>query len=278
MEIKMGKSSEGDISIAAETTAYLFITVAFIALVWRMIPIDNILKLSSSLFVGLLICNAVILVYNFLGQHLHIDSMWIKIAITAILFLAFPIAINILFSINEKEYLEAYPCDNKIAVQVRVEVNRVGGKGGIGNEWTFYHYLNDEEFCDNDILVIDAEQEFYIKSRFVEHDSIPDIGEASSSKISYASNENYKKTVTISQTVRVEEKGGRSNAGATADFDVTYTLKRVVPPTMGFWGIFFLTDNMGRYFICACLIIGEIVCADFVLYVVIEQYSMQNNN
>ena len=134
------------------------------------------------------------------------------------------------------------------------------------------HFLNNQEFKNGDILKVNAKSPFTITSRFIERDSISDVGETTSPKYNYSSNDNYKKTLTILQKVNVVENGGRKYAGSTADFEATYTLKRVIPESMTFWDMFLCTtDDSNIVFVSFDYRTGSEHCA--ILFVLIRKHK-----
>lgn len=198
------------------------------------------------------------------------------ITITIIVFITFPLVISVICGIHKREYLLSYPTDNQISVKIVCDIDRIGGSGSIGNEWTYEHYLNDKEFEDGEIVTVSAKDFFSITSRFIEHDnSINDVGESTSQRYRYSDNDNYKKTIIISQKVHVVEQGGRRYAGSTADFNVIYKLKRVIPTTMSYWDVFLYTSNATEYFLCVFLIGAQILFVVFIIFIVINGRDRQ---
>lgn len=244
--------------------------IAFIALIWDMFPLDNILKVAICCFIGTFILLIVISFAECVSYFKKITSAKIATTITILVFLTFPLAISIMHGIHEQEYLESYPANNQISVRITYDIDRVGGSGSIGSEWTYEHFLNKKKFQNGDILSISAKVPFTITSRCIERDSIDDIGESTSKQYKYSQNNNYKKTLTISQKVHVTEQGGRRYAGSTADFKVIYTLERVIPTSMGYWDVLLYTSNDTEYALCLSLIAGQILCAICVIFVLIN--------
>jgi hypothetical protein len=250
---------------------FLFIIpVAFIVLAWRMFPFSNIFKAMLCCFLGAFIILVAVVFAEYLGYFKRFKSAWAVICITAVVFLLFPAIINVVYGIHEKEYLNSYPTDNSISVKITYDIDRTGGSGSIGGEWTYKHFLNNQEFKNGDILKVNAKSPFTITSRFIERDSISDVGETTSPKYNYSSNDNYKKTLTILQKVHVVENGGRKYAGSTADFEATYTLKRVIPESMTFWDMFLCTTDDSEHSICIFLIIGQALSIAAILFVLIR--------
>ena len=256
--------------------ALLIITsLAFIVLVWGMFPLHTALKVAICCFLGSFIFLMVISFANYLSYFKVVSSAKIAITITMVVFVAFPLAISIFHSIHEKEYLSSYPADNQISVKITCDIDRIGGSGSIGDDWVYKHYLNNTEFKNGEIVNVNGKTAFTIKSRFIESDSISDIGESISKQYRYSENNNYKKTLVISQKVHVVEQGGRKYAGSTADFNATYKLKRVVPTSMSYWEVLLYTSNDTEHSFCVALIVGQILCVACVIFVLIKGRKKQ---
>lgn len=257
-------------------SALLIITsIAFIVLIWAMFPMYNALKVAICCFLGGLIFLTVISFAEYLSYFKAVSSANMAIAVTMIVFIMFPLIISIFHSIHEKEYLSSYPADNQISVEITYDIDYVGGNGSVGDGWVYEHYLNDTEFKNGEIVSINGKTSFTIKSRFIEIDGINDVGESTSRQYRYSENDNYKKDLIISQNVHVVEQGGRKNAGATADFNATYTLKRVVPTSMSYWDMFWYTPNDTEHCFCVALIIGQILCVACVIFVFVHGRKKQ---
>lgn len=190
------------------------------------------------------------------------------IAITATVFLLFPLLGNLVYSANANNYLASYPADDYISVKLRCDIERVGGSGSIGDQWSYYHYYNQTEFKDGDTLTVKATLPFTITSKFVEHDAIPDVGVTKSRLLRFFENGNYDRTLTISQLVHVEERGGRRYAGSTANFRATYTLERVIPSTMSYWDMLLYDSDKSDFNFGYVLVGGHIFCLLFVVFII----------
>ena len=247
----------------------LAISIGFMVLFWRMLPTSTSAKLLIFSVSGVFIVLLVSLFSSYLNYFECASSPRTTLIITAIVFLMFPLAINITQNVHEKDYLVSYPSDGKVSVSITYDIDRTGGSGSIGSDWSYHHYLNDHEFKNGDVLTIRADSAFVIKSRFIERDSIDDIGETISSKYKYSTNENYKKTLVIPQKVHVVENGGKRYAGSTADFKVVYTLKRVVPPSMNFWDILLYSNDSAKHAFCIFLILGQAFSIITIVYVLV---------
>ena len=158
------------------------IPIAFIALIWRMFPLSNIFKAMLCCFLGVFIVSGAVIFAEHLRYFKKFNSAWAVVCITAAVFLIFPAIINVVYGIHEKEYLNSYPADNSISVKITYDIDRTGGSGSIGGEWTYKHFLNNQEFKNGDILKVNAKSAFTITSRFIERDSISDVGETTSIK------------------------------------------------------------------------------------------------
>lgn len=262
------------------------IFVGFIVSTHRMLPLFNLPKTFLILCALGTVCFAflvflfAILFAIYLGQFKHINSSWLAILITAVLFLLIPVTANIVintaYPICERQYLQSIPSDNQILVRVTYDIERVDGYGSVGNEWKVQHFfksITNTEFQSGDIISVHIYAPFSILSRFTEIDSINDIGETKSKTYKYSENDNYKRTLTISQYVHIEENGGRKNAGAFVDYKVNYVLERVIPDSMGFWDIISINDVERTR--CVHWIWGELFCIAVILFVVLRGISLQ---
>ena len=73
--------------------------------------------------------------------------------------------------------------------------------------------------------------------------------------------------------MHVVDRGGKKYAGSTADFEATYTLKRVVPESMTFWDMLLYTADDLEYGICIFLIIGQALSIVAIVFVLIRGNS-----
>lgn len=266
----MSKKSEYDFSMF-QMVLLIITSVIFVILIWDALPLDYILKFVISPILVSFILLIEYLFSRYLSFFRAVDSARAAVMITMSVFIVFPFIIHVMHDVHERKYLVSYPPDNRIAIQVTYDIKWTRGKGSIGDDWVYRHFLNDVEFEDGEIIEINSDSVFSITSRFIEQDGVNDIGETTSRSLNYASDENYKRTIIISQMVHVVENGGRKNAGAFADFDVTYTLKRVVPSSMSYWAMFFYTpDSIIGYIVCHLLIVGEVLCLAAIAFVLVS--------
>lgn len=266
----MDKKSNSNTVSSFQFMATMMIGIFFIALMWRIIPLDNLFKSFLLCIFGLPILAVVHTFIIELEENPNLSSHISKSVLTAVIFLFVPFLVNIEYDIHKDTYLHNIPPDQIIALKITVDVEPLGGSGSIGNEWSYIHLFNDEQFKSGDTIEIGYNTPFSITSRFIEHDSISDIGEKSSQKYLYSKNDIYKKDLIFSQEVHVAEHGGRHNAGAHADFNATYTLKRVLPKSVSFLQIFLTTNSKFEKNFCYGLIICGFLCASAIIYITIR--------
>ena len=211
-----------------------------IALVWRTLPF----KVSLKVFFCCFLTPFLIIIVNSFAIRLEYfnisSSARAAICITAAVFLLAPLIINVVYDVHKRNYLNSYPTDGIISLRITCDVNSINEHGSIGSEWTYQHFLNSQEFKSGNILKVDAKEGFTITSRIIERDGIDDVGEVTSKRYFYSSFNNREKTLTVLQNVHIVENGGRKYSNSSADFEVIYTLKRVIPTSAGFFYVFFI--------------------------------------
>lgn len=261
----MNKTKCSDDRIPGGQLLILFlISIAFIALTWGFLPISIYLKVMILCFTFCWIFVAIVTFCRCLTIYKKSIPSWAALIITSIVILLIPVLMQIAYRSNKQVYLNTEPNDNSIAVKITYEINRTGGGGSIGNEWTYRHFINGTSFKSGDIVKLTYRTPFSITSRFVERDGISDIGEATSSEYTLSKNQNYKKIITIHQKVHVVEQGGRRNAGSYADFLVNYYVKRAVPTDMSFWELL-LFKNEAYGVVLIIFGIAELLLVTYVL-------------
>ena len=248
----------------------LFFSFVFSSItIWKMIPLPTWSKICIFLLFGAAFLWVVFVFAKFLGFFKIVKNSWCSVVITMLIFVVIPLASNLTHNAHEKEYLLSYPPDDQISVEITYDIKRVKSTGSIGHEWTYQHFINGQEFENGETVSVNAKSLFSITSRFIEHDDINDIGETTSKQYRYSQNKTYQKTLTISQDVHVVEEGGKRYAGSTADFNVVYTLKRVIPSSMDFWDIFFYSSSNTTDFVCILLIVMQTLSAIFIVFVLV---------
>ncbi len=245
---------------------FMFIVlIGSIVFTWKMLLVSDFVKvLFSLLLIGLFYAFVKYLnFFNCITSARHI------LIIASIVFLLFPLLDNIVCAMHEKNYVKTYPLDDEITINVTCDVERIDGYGAVGNEWSYKHYLNDKEFKSGDVLTINVNTPFCIKSQIIEHDYIDDIGEATSQTYKYSTGHNYKiPRIVITQNVTVTEDGGRRYQGSF-DFKVTYTLERIISPSMNFWNMLLYTNDNFEYLFCSFLIVERVCSFLFVIFVIL---------
>ena len=248
------------------------IAIAMIVILWIIIPITPVfIKIFLFIIISLIVFAVV---FNF-ADSLHdikkLSSTFAVISITALVFLAFPIANRVVYKNHEEAYLKSLEAKNtiddesKITIRITYSYVCTNRSGSIGNEWTNEHFFNNKMISSGDTIIIDANKSFQITTRFTEKDDIDlnDVGETTSSSYSFIKNGSILDRITIPQKVHVEERGGRKNAGATIDFFVTYTLNRIIPqkdtPSVKFFDALLYTNNSFEYGLSIALIVGHVL-------------------
>lgn len=245
------------------------VSIVFLILLWNMIPLDTLIKIG---LYCLLIAFAFLITITF---HVNLSYFnkkltgWKATLITAVIFLFVPLVMNLVYEENLDQYLISYPFDDVVAVKIECDVERIGGSGTVGNEWSYIHLLNDTTFSSGDVIELGVSEPFTITSRIIEHDDISDVGETTSKKYIYSKNENWKRNINFSQDVHVDERGGRRNAGAYADFRVEYTLTRTLPKSITFWNLLFYAQNSNNGWIPISLVVCEFICVTIIVYVIV---------
>ncbi|MBE5801667.1 MAG: hypothetical protein E7319_05195 [Clostridiales bacterium] len=254
----------------AQLIFLLAISVLFIGLIWRMFTLEPLMKVCLFCFFGIFVFVPIVYFPESLGYVIKSSSKWLILFITAIVFLLIPLTSNIVYDLHKRAYLESLPANEEITFEITYKIEHLNSSGNIGDELTHLHFFNDQSFKNRDILTINANTPFSIRSQIIEHDGISDIGETISDNYIYSQNSNYKKPLIISQKVRVYECGGRRNGGATANFSVTYTLERVIPLSVTFWKLLLYTESHTEYAFGVLLICGQIINIFFIVFVFVR--------
>lgn len=189
------------------------------------------------------------------------------IIIAVLVFLILSFIVDIMYDVHKQRYISSPPDDNHISVQIKYDIDRTKVYGSVGNEWEYKHSLNDQEFKYGEILNINVKNSLEIKTRIVERDKIPDVGES----IKNCKYDTYKNPIDVSQRVRVAERGGKKYAGSFVDFEVVYTLERVLPKDMNFFDVFLYTSSALEFLFCICLIVGQLICVAIAIRFIINK-------
>lgn len=237
--------------------ANFLIAALFAALIWPMIPLNVTTKIII-LFVGGIWLVLAIFEFSFeLTEAFPRVTPFLAIPLTALAFLFLPVFCMVQHNIYFDTYMESIPHDNQLSFRITYNIEHVQSSGNVGSDWIYNHYLNDQEFKNGDILTVPANKKMYIRSEFIESDLIPDVGETTNFAFQVTS-KNCSQTHIITNKVRVYEIGGRRNAGAYVDYLVTYSAKRVPPPSLYFWGVFFSTPGKSGVLFLCCLMLAFI--------------------
>ena len=168
---------------------------------------------------------------------------WKSIILTTILVLLIPAIMTVAYFFHLNDYLTSIPANNCVSCRIMASVKKTGGSGSVGNEWCYYHAINSTSFKDGEIVEINTKKPFTITSTIIESDSIDDIGKTTSNKFYFGKSGDYTEDIVVTNSVRVDERGGRKNSGAYALFSVNYVIKRVLPRDYAFFNVYFFTEN-----------------------------------
>lgn len=242
------------------------VTIAFIALIWRFIPIQETLKLSLICVGGVGILAAVIFFVERLPFFIPTPTRGTNAVIVLMIFLLFPAMINALYESSKNTYLSDITPDTLIGLKITYDVERTGGSGSIGSDWKYLHFYNDTKIGSGSVVDVRASDTFTIRSRFIEvDDAISDVGETISKPISYYKMEPANGELVIKNDVLVAENGGRRYAGSYAEFTATYRVKLTMPKSMGFWSVYFSTEDTSIRWI---LVLSQLCCLAIIAYVI----------
>ena len=169
---------------------------------------------------------------------------------------------------HNNRYLSSAPTNNQVSLRITADVKCTGGVGSVGNEWNYKHEINNTTFKTGEIVEINSNKPFTITSTITEHDDISDIGRTTSNEHSLGKSGDYSKEISLSNTVKVVESGGRKNSGAYAIFSVKYTINRVIPSDYTFFDIYFFTNNENESIFLWIVLLLSLGCIAFVVFVI----------
>ena len=193
---------------------------------------------------------------------------WKIIARTATVLLLIPAIMATIYYSHLNSYMTAIPSDNRIAFRISAEVKQTGGSGSIGNEWSYKHTINNNTFSNGDIVEISIKKPFTITSTITEDDGTDDVGTTTSNPYSFRKSEDYTEEITITNNVKVVERGGRKNSGAYATFSVRYALNRVLPEDFTFFDVYFFTNDSTQATFLWCILAAGVVGIAYIVFVI----------
>ena len=253
---------------AREIFFVITVSLVFIALIWRMVPIHNLWKCVIVCLAGAWIFAIVVYFFVRLPYFIPKANNDLLITITCVVFLLFPSLINITHETNKQQYLSSITPDTIIGLKIDIDVERTGGSGSIGSEWKYKHYFNDIQFTSKQIMEVKASDPFTIRSRFMElDDKVNDIGETTSKQFKFYKDSQNNDEITIINNVFVMENGGKRYAGSSAEFDASYHVVLTTPPSMTFWDVYFNTQDNSTQ---KLLVIGLLCCFGIIAYVILD--------
>ncbi len=170
-------------------------------------------------------------------------NAWIDINFTAILFLLAPAIMIFTYYSHLNDYRTSIPSNNCIPFCINANVKRIEGSGSVGNDWNYKHAINSNPFKSGGIVELNIRNPFTITSTFTENDAIDDVGTTTSEEYSFSEFGDYTEEIVITDSVRVDERGGRSNSGSYVVFSIEYTLNRVLPEDYSFFDVYFFAKS-----------------------------------
>lgn len=163
---------------------------------------------------------------------------------------------------NRANYVVSFPKDGRIVFEIAIDT-KMYVNTGVGNEWYYNHFLNNERIYSGNKFEIGVSEGLRFTSEIIEKDEISDVGSSTSEMFCFSKGNNYSKTNHIVNEVIVWERGGRSNKGSSAKFYVTYTLERIVPDDMNFWTFLYEDDFSALAVVLTCCLGVDILALVF---------------
>ena len=243
------------------------VSIVFDVLAWKMIPINTLLKFSLFCIVVPIAFGVVVLTFLNLSRINSFFTTQRALITTIISFLLIPLIMNLMYYNHKEVFLESYPQDENVSLRIVCAVEKTGGKGNVGGDGLYHHYINDQKIKSGEVVTIGVETPFHVKTRLVEMDEYSDIGMKTSPVYVFSSIKKYNEPFVVSQQIYVFENEGKRNAGAYAEFSVRYYFTRVLPVTMTFWNLFLLANNQAEYLLCVCLCVGLVFSVLFIIFV-----------
>lgn len=159
-----------------------------------------------------------------------------------------------MYYLHYNSYVSYISSHNFETFRITIDTKRTGGSGSVGGEWSYQHYINNTKVKNGDIVEINIAEPFTITSTFTEHDSIDDVGSTTSKKFNFENNTGNQKSITITNSVKVSENGGRRNSGSYAKFLAEYKISKtntaknssiikILPVYFSFFDVYFFTRN-----------------------------------
>lgn len=200
------------------------------------------------------------LLYNF--------SAWKCIICTAIVILLAPAIMTATYYLHHNSYLSSAPTNNRVSLRITADVRRTGGAGSLGDELSYKHEIDNTPFKSGEIVEISTKKPFTVTSTITEYDNISDVGTATSREYTLEKLGDYSGEISLSNDVKVAERGGRKNSGAYATFSVKYTINRVLPKDYTFFDIYFFTNNENENILLWGILFLGLGCIAFVVFVI----------
>ena len=245
------------------------IALGFVFFITRFIPDKYRFAKTMVFLLGVpLICIVVISTTKSFSVLRNINA-WISIVFTAILVLLVPAMMTVSYYSHLNDYRTSIPSNNCIPFRINANVKKTGGSGTVGNDWRYNHTINNIPFKNGEIVELNINNPFTITSTITENDAIDDVGTVTSEEYHFGESEDYTEEIVITNSVRVDERGGRNNSGAYAVFSVKYSINRVLPEDCSFFDVYFFTERQTDRFVLWVILflgLGSILFIVFLLY------------
>lgn len=226
------------------------ISIAFSVLIGGIAPVNSKSdKFINTFFIIWLSMMSFIFIGNFFwGHKLIYEGKRHPYLTTILTVLVFPFLVNDMIGANTSKYLRTYPEDNIATFVFDVDIEKTRDSG-VGSQINKIIFVNDIRITGrgnvSNKVSVRVDEPIIVTTRITESDeSVLDFAERNY-KLDYYCNNKDKLhyIVSFEQDVKLREKGGRINSGASADFTAKYTVKRIVPDLKTSLSLFFYVDD-----------------------------------
>ena len=262
------KSSNQDTGYNGFQQLILWSIIPLFLLFFTLFAPDNIAVKILIFVIGIPLIGLAVVFTSSNLSLLYSFSAWKSIICSAILFLLIPAIMTATYYSHHNTYLTSAPSDNLISLRITADVKRTGGSGSLGDELSYKHEINNTSFKTGEVVEISTKKPFTITSTITEYDDVSDVGTTTSREYTLGRSGDYSEEISLSNNVKVAERGGRKNSGAYATFSVKYVISRVLPKDCTFFDIYFFTNNENEsIFLWGVLLLG-IGCIAFIAFVI----------
>ncbi|MBE5766817.1 MAG: hypothetical protein E7335_06615 [Clostridiales bacterium] len=185
-------------------------------------------------------------------SFLYNISRWKSVVHTGVAILLVPSIMTTIYCVCYSDYIKSIPSDDYIVSRIDIKVERIGGSSSVGNEWKYEHAINGIPIKDGEFAAFNIEQPFRITSTIIEDDDVDDVGKVTSSKCYFRKSGDNIGKITVTNKVKVAERGGSKNRSSYAVFLVEYKIirsdvgryeaKKIYPDTFDFFDVCFYDD------------------------------------